>query len=271
MQTNSILRRTLMLAAALISLSVAATAEEPAEFCYGPGDGSCAPPAAWPAACNAASSKRQSPVDIFDSRRSRLPELVFRYRTTPLKVLNNGHTVEVEYAPGRGSLTIGGETCELRQFHFHTTAEHALGGVVAPLEAHLVHACPSGGLTVVGVLMSYARNQPNRALDAALDGAPRSGGNFVEGEREVAGREVNARALLPADTRYFTYGGSLTTPPCSEIVRWIVLQEPVPVAREQVVEVQRLLAETSPNGFAFNNRPLQDLERRTLRASLPPR
>ena len=200
-----------------------------------------------------------------------MPELVFRYRATPLKVLSNGHTVEGEYEPGRGSLQIGGESCELRQFHFHTSAEHAIGGVVAPLEAHLVHACPSGGLAVVGVLMSYARNEPNRALDAALDGAPRAGGKFVVGEREVPGREVNARALLPADTRYFTYGGSLTTPPCSEIVRWIVLKEPMTVSRDQVLRVQQLLTETSPNGFAFNNRPLQELEGRTILGSLPPR
>ncbi len=263
--------RGLGLVLALLTLGGVPAAPGAQEFCYGPGDGSCTPPDRWPGACNLAASRRQSPVDIFDSRRSRLPELVFRYRPTPLKVLSNGHTVEVEYEAGRGSIAVGGETCELRQFHFHTTAEHAVGGVVAPLEAHLVHACPSGGLVVVGVLMNYARNEPNRALEAALDGAPREGGRFVEGENEVEGREVDARALLPADTRYVTYGGSLTTPPCSEVVRWVVLRQPMTVSRDQVLRLQRLLAETSPDGFARNNRPLQDLERRTIRASLPPR
>ena len=87
----------------------------------------------------------------------------------------------------------------------------------------------------------------------------------------MPGREVNARASLPADTRYFTYGGSLTTPPCSEIVRWIVLKEPMTVSRDQVLRVEQLLTETSPNAFPFNNRPLQDLEGRAIRASLPPR
>jgi carbonic anhydrase len=265
------IERGLGLVLALLAVGGVPSAPGAQEFCYGPGDGSCAPPDRWPGACNLASSNRQSPVDIFDSRRARLPELVFRYRATPLKVLSNGHTVEVEYGEGRGDVRVGGETCALRQFHFHTTAEHAVGGAVAPLEAHLVHACPSGGLVVVGVLMNYAKNEPNRALEAALDGAPRTGGKFVVGEREVAGREINAQALLPADRRYFTYSGSLTTPPCSEVVRWVVLQRPMEVSRDQVLRLQRLLAETSPDGFARNNRPLQDLERRTIRASLPPR
>jgi carbonic anhydrase len=253
-------------AAAFLTMSVQAGGA--ADFCYGPGTGGCTPPAAWPDACNAASSVRQSPVDIFDSRGARLPALQFRYGATPVRVLANGHTVEVEYAEGQGALRIGDETCALRQFHFHTTAEHAVGGVTAPLEAHLVHACPSGGLTVVGVLMSYARNRPNPALEAALDGAPRAGGKFVVGERELPGREVNARALLPENTSYFTYGGSLTTPPCSEIVRWIVLRQTKSVSRDQVLRLRTLLTETSPDGFAFNNRPLQELEGRTIRRDL---
>lgn len=263
--------RGLGLVFAVLALGSAPMATSAQEFCYGPGDGSCTPPHQWPGSCNLASSNRQSPVDIFDSRRGRLPALAFGYRPTPLKVLANGHTVEVEYAEGRGDIQVGAETCALRQFHFHTTAEHALGGSVAPLEAHLVHACPSGGLVVVGVLMNYAEDRPNPALEAALDGAPKAGGKFVVGENEVAGREVDARALLPGNRSYFTYSGSLTTPPCSEVVRWVVLQRPMKVSREQVARLQRLLAETSPDGFARNNRPLQDLERRTIRASLPPR
>lgn len=253
-------------------LAGGASGAETEEFCYGPGDGACVPPSEWPGTCNVRSeTPRQSPIDIFDAQRSRLPELVFRYRSSPLKVLSNGHTVEVEYEPGHGTLRFGSQVCELRQFHFHTAAEHALGGAVAPLEAHLVHACPSGGLAVVGVLMNYDRNKSNRAVGMALDNAARDGDGYIVGEVQVEGEEVDARDLLPRDTGYVTYGGSLTTPPCSEIVRWIVLRQPVTVSREQVETLQAILADTSPDGFPFNNRPLQDLEGRTIRSRLPPR
>ena len=96
MHKQSTSRRTIGLAAALAVLTFNVAGAEPSDFCYGAGNGSCAPPSEWPGACNAPAGKpRQSPVDIFDSQRGRLPELVFRYRATPLKVLSNGHTVEV--------------------------------------------------------------------------------------------------------------------------------------------------------------------------------
>jgi carbonic anhydrase len=234
------------------------------EFCYG-ADGDCLPPDEWPDVCVSGNSGRQSPVDIHDSERAALPRLNFAYGRVPLTVETNGHTLEVVYeSTTPDHLSVGDRTCQLQQFHFHHTAEHPLGGTVYPMEAHLVHNCGPNDLLVVGVLLHYLKDKPNPALATALEHAPRDGDRFVKDEVEVPGVLVDASDLLPSNRSYFTYGGSLTTPPCSETVSWYVLKTPVAISKEQVDEFTRLLEDTSPNGFPFNNRPTQPLNDRSI-------
>lgn len=210
---------------------------------------------------------RQSPIDIPESAVAgggALPPLHFLYRATPLKVKNNGHVIEVPYQPG-SHLLVGTERYELVQFHFHTPSEHTTRGRKFEMELHAVHRNSLGELAVVGALMQSCRAgddgcAANPAFDAILNNAPEE-----EGEREVEGESVNARSLLPRGTGYYRYAGSLTTPPCSEGVRWFVLSRPVRVS-EGAVERMRELVSRFPthNGYAENSRPVRPLNDRPV-------
>ena len=249
----------------LLGQSPMAVAEE--EFCY-QGDGNCLPPTKWTDVCVEGNFNEQSPIDIRDSEVARLPPLVERYEEhDEITVITNGHTLEVEPPEGDELLVINEKRCELTQFHFHSRSEHNVGGVSFPMEAHLVHQCDDQGLLVIGVLLDYLEDEPNRALGAALENAARDGddGNFVVDTLTTPDVHYSAEDLLPHPlSRYFNYPGSLTTPPCSETVDWYVMKEPISVSEEQVEEFRQLLSDTSPDGASFNNRPLQDLGDRTV-------
>jgi carbonic anhydrase len=153
---------------------------------------------------------------------------------------------------GRASaLTHEGKTFELKQFHFHSPSEHTLNGRSFPMEMHLVHSDESGNLAVVAVLMSEAStdNPVLATLWAQMPGRP--------GDRNSLAAKVNAGALLPKGKSYYRYSGSLTTPPCSEGVRWYVLKEPIAVSKAQV-EAFRTAVGTA------NNRPTQPVNARAV-------
>ena len=260
--------RTLLLTAALplclIGQGPAALAEE--EFCYA-GDGNCLPPTEWPDICVEGNFNEQSPIDIRDSSVEHLPVLIARYqKSDEITVITNGNNMEIQAREGNDLLVVNEKQCELTQFHFHSRSEHNLGGVSFPMEAHLVHQCDDQGLLVISVMLDYLKGKPNRALGAALANAARDqNGNFVEGETTTSGVPYSPKDLLPRPlSRYFNYPGSLTTPPCSETVDWYVMKEPMSVSEEQVEEFRKMLADTSPDGASFNNRPLRDLGDRTV-------
>ena len=240
---------------------------ESVEFCYGP---DCPlPPDQWADEFPDCSGGIQSPVDIFGTERNRkLRRIKFHYRPTELVVKNNGHTTEVEFEEGTSNyITVGSEQCDLLQFHFHTRSEHGVGGSSLPMEAHLVHQCESGRLAVVGVLMHYLSGTPNKTLNQVLTYAPfdEDLGEYVLDTNHVDGAYVNAKHLLPKGSRrYYTYEGSLTTPPCSEIVDWYVMQKSVGISKEQMETFKKILTDTSPDHYPFNNRPLQNLNDRTI-------
>ena len=208
--------------------------------------------------------RQQSPVAI-DSRTAAAkgqPALVFQYRNTPLVVENTGHVVEVPYDQS-SQLRIGGDTYRLVQFHFHAPSEHTLNGKQFAMEAHLVHINASSQLAVVGVLLDEAP-AGNTLIDDVFAAAPEE-----EGEFEMQELQLNALDLLPgrgrAVTHYFTYVGSLTTPPCSEGVRWFVLAEPVRVSHEAVDRLHEIISEFPHyDGFPDNNRPVQPLNGRQI-------
>src|SRR5215471_3375312 len=144
--------------------------------------------------------KAQSPIDIEDSvaKKSDLPAITFDYKPSPLKIVDNGHTVQVDYAPG-SSITVQGKQYDLVQFHFHKPSEETINGKSADMVAHLVHRDRDGNLAVVAVLLKAGG--VNKAVQAVFDHLPAK----KEKETEVKGVEVNAADLLPANKAYYTF------------------------------------------------------------------
>lgn len=200
------------------------------------------------------SGKAQSPVNIQTNAlySSELPPLEFDYKASPLKIVDNGHTIQVDYGPG-STLLVGGKRYELVQFHFHHPSEEEIDGKRYDMVAHLVHRDASGGLAVVAVLLKIGRENP--LLGSLWSNIPKSG----EHDPIVKGIDIDARQLIPADHGYFTYTGSLTTPPCSEGVRWMVLKTPMEVSKAQLA----VFADRYPN----DARPIQRLNGRHILAT----
>lgn len=192
--------------------------------------------------------KQQSGIDIPGvTGVEDLANIRFRYNEVPLAIKNNGHTVQVNYAAG-SSATIDGDVYELLQFHFHTPSEHKKRGQSYPMELHLVHRNGAGQLAVVGVFMKEGHFNP--AIQKIWDSMPQT-----EGEVEVAD-VIDADAVLPRNHEFFRYAGSLTTPPCSEGVKWSVMKYPIEVSSAQIARFKAL--------FPLNARPTQPLNGRPV-------
>jgi carbonic anhydrase len=193
--------------------------------------------------------KAQSPIDIVHPQYGKLPSVEFNYRTSALAVINNGHSIQVNYAPG-SSIVLDGKTYDLVQFHFHHLSETTLNGQHTPLEAHLVHKSKDGNLVVVAVL--FTEGKANPAIKTVWGSLPKEEGT----ESKPAAVEVDAAQLLPAKHSYYTFPGSLTTPPCSEGVTWLVLARKMTASKEQIDAFAALY----PNNY----RPVQPLDGRTI-------
>ena len=195
----------------------------------------------------------QSPIDLAEANLTQedLQDISFSYQPSPLVVMNNGHTIQVPYdSSSEVDMTLDGEAYELLQFHFHTPSEHALNGDLLGAELHFVHrkVGTEGDLAVVGVMLREGAE--NEALAGVLANAPAE-----EGETETQ-ETVDPSAMLPESGATYRYPGSLTTPPCSQGVKWNVMAEPVELSAEQI---DALLSVIGPS-----NRPLQPLGDRTL-------
>ena len=194
--------------------------------------------------------KHQSPVDIEEARTESLPPIEFAYQPIPLTVTDTGHSFQVSAPAGSGGFTFGGDRYDLVQIHFHRPSEEKVHGHHAAMEAHLVHKNAKGGLAVVAVLIH--QGEPNAFLKPVFDHLPAKGTK----EATVAGATVNPNEFLPAQRGYYTFDGSLTTPPCSEHVLWIVFKSPVSASASQVQQ----FAARYPN----DARPVQPLNDRTV-------
>lgn len=184
----------------------------------------------------------QSPVDLKASKTvPGASRIAFQYQPTPLEIINNGHTVQVNYAPGSDA-QIDGKSYELKQFHFHTPSEHTVDGKASAMELHLVHQNEAGEFAVVGVLIAEGEDNPN--LTPIWRHIPREGET-----KTVRGQTVDARSLLPPTTEHYHYSGSLTTPPCSEGVDWTVMAEPIAASTAQIGEFMEI--------YPVNSRPIQ--------------
>jgi carbonic anhydrase len=200
--------------------------------------------------CN--TGTQQSPVDIssaYIGNGSGLESLKFEYGNTPLEVENNIHAIKVEYEPG-AQVWVGSKKYSLLEFHLHSPSEHARDGRYLPMEVHFVHTDEQGEILIVSVLMQEGK--ANNTLKKVLAAAPSEKAvNFVPGG------VLNARDLLPTNTQnYFTYTGSLTEPPCTEGVKWVVLQDFVEVSHNQVEQFLGVVHE--------NSRSLQPLNGRSI-------
>jgi carbonic anhydrase len=193
--------------------------------------------------------KAQSPVNIEKTTKQELPPLEFSYQPSPLRVTDTGHSMQVNYQAG-SVLAVDGARYELVQFHFHKPSEEHLHGHAYSMVAHLVHKSDKGELAVVAVLLR--RGKTNAFLQRIFDNFPAPGTT----ESSVAGQTVNAAEFLPAGHGYFSFEGSLTTPPCSEHVRWFVLKTPAEVSAAQIQQFG--------SRYARNARPVQPLNGRVI-------
>ena len=216
----------------------------PAKWGTLPGDETCA------------AGRQQAPINLVSgaAKAQDLPDLVFTYRPSSLAMTNNGHTVQLTYDAGSTLGRTGSTaTAKLAQFHFHAPSEHTVDGVSYPMEVHFVHVDAAGKpLVVVGVFIKAGKE--NAALAKAFQSLPAREGE----KRTPAGDSVDGHALLPADKTYFTYAGSLTTPPCTEGITWYVLKNPIEMSPAQI------RAFTALEHLAHTNRPVQKLGGRVV-------
>ncbi|MBI3774536.1 MAG: carbonic anhydrase [Gammaproteobacteria bacterium] len=193
----------------------------------------------------------QSPVDLGDATKGDLAKIEFSYQPSAVKVLNNGHTVQVNYS-GDSSIKIGAQVYKLVQFHFHSPSENTVKKKPFDMELHLVHKNDKGELAVVGVFMQGGT--ANQTLEPVWANIPKE----INKEATLTA-QINVAELLPAKRSFYHFKGSLTTPPCSEGVQWFVMKEPTTVSAEQVKSFVAAVGN--------NARPVQALNQRSVVAS----
>ncbi|HWH83415.1 MAG TPA: carbonic anhydrase family protein [Burkholderiaceae bacterium] len=197
------------------------------------------------------SGTRQSPIDIREGIRVELDPVQFDYKPSAFRVVDNGHTVQVNVAAGN-AIEVMGRRYELVQFHFHRPSEERVDGKAFDMVVHLVHKDLEGRLAVVAVLLERGSAQP--VVQAVWNNLP-----LEKGDELAARAPLDPNGLLPAERRYFTYMGSLTTPPCSEGVLWMVMKQPVAISAEQIGIFARL--------YPMNARPIQSAAGRLIKES----
>ena len=191
----------------------------------------------------------QSPINIVNPIPAKLPAITFNYQSTSLNIRNTGNTIEVVYPEGSW-IEVDGTKYHLLQFHFHAPSEHTVAGNLYDMEMHLVHKSEDGTLAVIGVLIEAGST--NSAFAPFWDYLP----STSDESKQIKEVILNASNLLPSTKHTYRYIGSLTTPPCSEEVKWFVLTTPVEMSQSQIAAFKTIL-------FG-NNRPVQPLNDREL-------
>jgi carbonic anhydrase len=199
------------------------------------------------------SGSQQSPLNIAEPVSARQQTLNIAWRKRPDSVVNNGHTVQFNFADG-GALTVDNLGYMLTQFHFHHPSEHRINGKGFAMEAQFVHAGAAGRLAVLAVFVAPGR--ANSVFNKIVSTMPTQAGSPVR-----ADPSIDPNGLLPAKRAYYRYEGSLTTPPCSETVDWLVLADPIEVAEADISRFAKL--------YPMNARPVQNLNRRFILGSAP--
>jgi carbonic anhydrase len=240
------------------SKTTSATSVRPVHWSYSEEGG----PAGWgqlsPVYALCSSGKTQSPINLLSGTGKGTPAWKIEYKTTSLNIahnqhveelINNGHTIQV--TPQEGStINYNGKIFHLKQFHFHTPSEHTVNGKHSPMEIHLVHQADDKSLAVIGVLVNEGDHNSN--FDHLIKYLPNSPGE----KKTHDSVSIDIAIHVPKDLYAYHYVGSLTTPPCSENVQWLVLRNPIAMSKEQVAAFSSRLKN--------NNRPTQPMNERTL-------
>jgi carbonic anhydrase len=193
--------------------------------------------------------KNQSPINVSGAVSAKLTPINIFYNVKAKTFLNNGHTLKAEMKKG-AKLFIDGKEFNLLQFHFHTPSENTIDGKYFPMEAHFVHSTKNGELAVISVMFKIGKFNP--AIQKLIDSMPKHAGV----KNNICSLNIKANDLLPQSLEYYRFNGSLTTPPCSEGVRWFVLKQPVEMSAKQVREFEKVMGK--------NNRPLQPIGARVI-------
>lgn len=195
--------------------------------------------------------KNQSPININKNDKviSILPKLRLNYgKTEKPEIINNGHTIQVNISEDF-SFEIRGKKYKLVQFHFHTPSEHTVEGNFYPMEMHLVHKDKDGNIAVIGIFIKEGKR--NSELEKVFNNSPSEEG------KQVLNDKIDLNNLLPKNKSYYTYSGSLTTPPCTEGVRWIVLKKAITASKRQIEKFKSIMK-------INNNRPVQPINSRII-------
>lgn len=191
----------------------------------------------------------QSPINISHAKKADLPPLRLDYKPSPLNIIDNGHTVQINFAPG-STLTVGDKTYTLKQFHFHHPSEEHVNGKTYPLAVHLVHSDEQGHLAVVAIL--FQEGPANPLIDSLWKNIPKE----KEKALDVPATSVDLAEVLPKDHAYYTFAGSLTTPPCTEGVTWYVLETHPTISKEQIEKFAKLYPKDARPIQATNGREI---------------
>jgi carbonic anhydrase len=235
------------LAPVLLTLAAAAS-DQGHHWSYSGADG----PAHWGGTCSTGKSQSPIAIDSASAKSEKLPPLMIDYRPGPLHVIDNGHTIQVNVEPG-STISVGGTKYALIQFHFHKPSEEVIDGRQFAMVAHLVHKDAAGNLAVIAVPLKAGAENP--AIATVWRHLPKEKGH----EESLHGVTISPGQLLPANRAYFTYTGSLTTPPCTEGVRWFVLKSPNTASLGEITTFARL--------YSMNARPTEPLNGRQVLAS----
>ncbi|MER1999551.1 MAG: carbonic anhydrase family protein [Lysinibacillus sp.] len=206
-----------------------------------------------PSNATCAKGSEQSPINIETSQVIEDENIIgkqINYEPTTFTLLNNGHTIQANATTENNSIVVEGIEYQLSQFHLHTPSEHQFNGQNYDVEIHFVHKDKSGKLAVLGVMIQEGRK--NKVLATLWDSLPKEETKKAVSEKYL----IHLPALLPKNQESFYYDGSLTTPPCTEDVQWIVFENPIQMSKEQIKAFQEI--------FEHNHRPVQPLNERDI-------
>lgn len=197
----------------------------------------------------------QSPIDITTrdaAKSNRLKPIIFHYGKSNVNIINNEHTIQFNVS-GNNTINLNGKDYKLLQFHYHSLSEHTIDGKHFPLEVHFVHKHSDNDFAVIGIMIIEGKE--NELFKKYLDKFPSEKGKFS------SNNTIDLLSLFPNNQAYYHYKGSLTTPPCSEIVSWYVLKYPIEASKDQIEKFSKILNHNYRPVLPVNNRKIELFEK----------
>ena len=189
----------------------------------------------------------QTPIDLKGTITAQTGLVEASFQPMPLTILNNGHTIQVNLKQSN-KLTLNGTEFNVAQFHFHRESEHKVNGESYDMEMHIVHQDPvTSNLVVIGIFLK--EGDANPFLEKIWSLMP-----TVENKESISTDSINLIDAFPSDKKYYTYTGSLTTPPCSQGIDWIIIKEPMEISSEQIKKFSDIHPDNSRPTQPLNNR-----------------